>query len=63
LIQDNDKIATRWKQYLKALYQEGEAARLNNNNNPDMQGYKYLFEVYNLIDPILGVMLYIYVSL
>ncbi|VVC32502.1 Reverse transcriptase domain [Cinara cedri] len=38
LILDNDKITTRWKKYLEALYQEGEAANLNNNNNPDMQG-------------------------
>jgi len=38
LILDNDKIATRWKQHLEALYQEGETASLNNNNNPDMQG-------------------------
>ncbi|VVC29974.1 Endonuclease/exonuclease/phosphatase,Reverse transcriptase domain [Cinara cedri] len=42
LILDNDKITTRWKKYLEALYQEGEAANLNNNNNPDMQGEEIL---------------------
>jgi len=30
-------MATIWKKYLVILYQEGEAASLNCNNNPDMQ--------------------------
>jgi hypothetical protein len=38
LIPDNDKIATRRKQYLEVIYQEGETANLNNNNSPDTQG-------------------------
>jgi hypothetical protein len=37
LILDSDKIATIWKQYFNALYEEGETAIFNNNNNPDMQ--------------------------
>lgn len=46
LILENDKI-TRWKQYLKVLYQEGEAANLNNNNNPGMQGRVILRDEFN----------------
>ncbi|KAL4141626.1 hypothetical protein QTP88_004234 [Uroleucon formosanum] len=46
LILDNDKIVTRWKQHLEALYQEGEAASLNNNNNP-MQGEVILRDEFN----------------
>jgi hypothetical protein len=38
LILDNDKLATRWKQYLEVLYQEEDTANLSNNKNPDMQG-------------------------
>jgi len=47
LILDNDKIATRWKQHLEALHQEGEAASLNNNNNQNMQGEVILRDEFN----------------
>lgn len=47
LILDNDKIATRWKQHVEALYQEGEAASLNNNNNSGIQGEVILRDEFN----------------
>ncbi|VVC25399.1 Endonuclease/exonuclease/phosphatase [Cinara cedri] len=46
LILDNDKIATRWKQYLDAPGIP-ERRSLNNNNNPDILGEVILRDEFN----------------